>query len=251
MRQTAVVNLKGGVGKTTTVINLSHALARMGKKVTVFDIDPQAHLTAAFGIDHRQQPGVDALLLGQAGVDEVRLEVRERLHLVPTGPRLAEVKFARDAGPKQGWLLHEQIKDSLADEDFVLFDCPPSSDILTMNALFAAREVLVPVTGDYLALKGLSQFMGIMQHIEKALDVSFKIRFLMTRFQRRKRLARGVLEKLLEYFPGQILATPIRENVSLAESPGFGKTIYEYRRKSIGADDYTSLAKDFTTGRTM
>lgn len=250
MRMIAVMNQKGGVGKTTTTLNLAHALAKSGRRVIALDLDPQAHLTASFGIDNDACAGVDSLILDGAALDDVKQEVRDGLDLVPAGPRLGEVEQMRDGGSQRGWLLKKALADSV-DEDVVLIDCPPSAGLLAMNALLATDEILIPVSGDYLALHGLSRLMGILQHIEVSLNRVSRKWVVLTRFQERRRLAREVKDKLLEHFPQQVLATPIRENVSLAESPSFGQTIFEYQARSAGALDYRQLAGDLMAGRVM
>lgn len=246
----AVMNQKGGVGKTTTTLNLAHALAMAGKSVTVIDMDPQAHLTASFGAEIRMQSGIDEVLMGEAGINDVRIHVRDNLHLIPAGTRLGELEQVSAGGAQRGWLLSNAAKD-LSNEDIVLIDCPPSSGMLTMNAMLAAEEMLIPVAGDYLSLHGLSRLLNILKHIETRLKHATKKWMVVTRFHGRRKLANEVRGKLMEYFPGQVLATPIRETVALAESPGFGQSIFEYQKSSNGAQDYHDLADDLLKGRTF
>jgi len=246
----AVMNQKGGVGKTTTTLNLAHALAMSGKSVTVIDMDPQSHLTASFGAELREQAGIDSVLLGDNKLAEVKIQVRDNLHLIPAGSRLGELEQISVGGAKRGWLLHDALKRS-RNQDYIFLDCPPSSGMLTMNALLAAKEMLIPVSGDYLALHGLSRLLNILKHVEDRLKHVTKKWLVVTRFHSRRKLAREVHDKLLNYFPGQVLATPIRENVSLAESPSFGKTIFEYKNSCNGAKDYRDLADDLLKGRTF
>ena len=249
MEVVAIMNQKGGVGKTTTTLNLGHALALAGRRVLLLDMDPQAHLTAALGVSPAT-PGCDRALLDGADPQTLRHPVRDRLDLVPAGPRLAEVEHVRGGGARRGMRLREALAASGDSHDLVLVDCPPSAGLLAMNALFAAGELLVPVSGDFLALQSLSRFMAIVRQVEEAVKRPFRKRLVLTRFQARRRLAREVRDKLLEYFPGQLLATPIREAVALAESPGFGTSIFEYRARSSGAADYLGLARDWLEGRT-
>lgn len=246
----AVMNQKGGVGKTTTTLNLAHALAMAGKAVTVIDMDPQAHLTASFGAEVTSQTGIDDVLMGEADIADVRIQVRDNLHLVPAGSRLGELEQISTGGARRGWLLSDALKE-LSSDDMILIDCPPSSGMLTMNAMLAAEEMLIPVAGDYLSLHGLSRLLNILKHIETRLKHATKKWMVVTRFHARRKLANEVRGKLMEYFPGQVLATPIRETVALAESPGFGQSIFEYQKSSNGAKDYFDLADDLLKGRTF
>lgn len=246
----AVMNQKGGVGKTTTALNLSHGLTMSGKKVTILDMDPQGHLTASFGIDMREHPGLDNVLLDGESITDMKIEVRENLFLVPAGPRLGEVEYLKEGGSERGMRLKQALKGKMRNQDYVIIDCPPSTAMLGMNALIAADEVLIPVSGDYLALHGVARLMTIFRQIEKTLRKTMKKWVVVTRFHGQRRLANEVRDKLKEYFPGQVLKTAIRENVSLAESPSFGQTIFEFKKNSNGADDYMSLTSDILKGRT-
>jgi len=246
----AVMNQKGGVGKTTTTLNLAHALAMSGKKVTVVDMDPQSHLTASFGVELPEQEGIDSVIRGDRKISDVKIKVRENLHLIPAGSKLGELEQIATGGAKRGWLLRDSLS-RVRNQDYIFIDCPPSSGMLTMNAMLAAKEMLIPVSGDYLALHGLSRLLNILKHVEVRLKHVTKKWLVVTRFHSRRKLAREVHDKLLNYFPGQVLATPIRENVSLAESPSFGKTIFEYKNSCNGAQDYLDLADDLLKGRTF
>jgi chromosome partitioning protein len=193
---------------------------------------------------------MDMVLLEEAPVRELQIKVRDNLSLVPAGTRLHEIEHIKEGGSNRGMILKTAIK-KLRSEDFILVDCPPSAGLLTMNALLASKELLIPVSGDYLALHGLSRLMGLLKHIEERLKHKTKKWVVVTRFHERRRLAREVRDTVLQYFPGQVLATPIRETVALAESPSFGKTIFDYQRKGNGAQDYLSLADDLLKGRTF
>lgn len=249
MKIIAVINQKGGVGKTTTTANLAHALAMSGKKVLMIDMDPQGHLSSAFGPEYSQYPGADEVLLGEAELRENVVKVRDNLELLPAGPRLGELENMVEGGAGRGWLLDKAIKAARMRRDYLLIDCPPSAGLLGMNALFASKEVLIPVSGDYLALQGLSRMVGIIDHIDNALSRKTKRRLVVTRFHERRKLANEVRETVIKHFPGQVLSTAIRESVALAESPSFGQTIFEYQKKGRGAEDYSSLADDFMSGR--
>ncbi len=250
-RTVAVLNQKGGVGKTTTLVNLAHALARQGKRVTVIDLDPQCHLAVALGVTNAQQAGIDAVMLGHCALAEQRLPVRENLSLIPAGPRLQAIEQLTEGGSHRGDLLRAALASDVSPSEIVLIDCPPSSGILVANALIAVDELLVPMTSDYLALQGLSHLMGSIKKFEGALKKKYRLRLVMSRYIPNRKLSRDVLETLKSYFPGQILATTIRETAALAECPSFGKTIFEYRPGWRSAQDFTALAADFLDDRVM
>jgi chromosome partitioning protein len=250
MRTIAIMNQKGGVGKTTTTANLSHALALAGKSVLALDLDPQGQLGATLGVRAGQQRGMDAVLMEGSPLAEVCVEVRPNLFLVPAGQRLGELEQLNKGGSTRGMLLNKAMQE-VEGPDFVFIDCPPASGLLVMNALFAADELLIPVASDYLALHGVSRLMGLIQCVEDAVGKWREKWVVLTRFQKRRSLANEVCTKLREYFPAHVLATPIREAVALAESPGFGMSIFEYNKDSNGAEDYRSLAQDVLKGRTM
>ncbi len=240
----AVMNQKGGVGKTTTTMNLAHALAQKGQRVLAIDLDPQAHLTAGFGMVRKSQPGMAELMLSEKSVEEVTVLARDNMDLIPAGDRLGELEHLTEGGAKRGWMLRDALADYADDYDYILIDCPPSSGILGMNALLAAKEVMIPVSGDFFALQGLARLMSIFQHIEGTLKLNTEKWVVLTRFQERRRLAKDVRDKIMSYFPKHVYKTAIREAVALAESPGFGQTIFEYQASSNGAEDYKSLATD-------
>ena len=247
----AVMNQKGGVGKTTTTLNLAHALAKKGQRVLVMDLDPQAQLGLGFGYRDGNN-GVDKIFLEQASIESMRVTVRDGIDMVPAGKALADVESLKNANQDRlGWRIADAIAADDKDYDMVLMDCPPSSGVLSMNALFAAKEVVIPVSSDYLALHGVSRMLSIFIRLEAVLKRKFTKHFVMTRFQSRRNLSKEVFQKLQEYFPGQLLATSVNECVALAESPSFGKTIFEYSASSRGATDYHDLADDLLLGRTI
>lgn len=251
MRVIAVVNQKGGVGKTTTALNLAHALAMGGHRVLVVDADAQSHLTASFGLYDRDVRGLDGVLLDSTGLEGALREVRSGLFLVPAGERLGEVDFLLQGGARRGFLLREALSALGPRFDFVLLDAPPSSGLLGMNVLLAASELLTPVSSDYLALHGLARLMGLVEHIQAKLNRRLQQWLVVTRYDGRRRLAKDVHKKLIEHFPDRLLQTRVRESAALAESPSFGKTIFEYRRLSSGAQDYLSVAADLVHRRVI
>lgn len=246
----AVMNQKGGVGKTTTTINLGHALALIGQKVALLDMDPQGQVSTSYGYDN-DLPGLDEVLLNDVSIDEVCLEARDNLVIVPAGEHLADLEHLSTGGSSRGHKLRIAIEASnLQQHDIILIDCPPSSGLLGINAMFAAGEVLIPVSSDYLSLQGLSRMMTILKRAESLSGHPIKLWLISTRMNMRRRLAHEVRSRILKYFPKRVLETIVRENVSLAECPSFGKTIFEYKRTSAGAEDYLALAQDLLEGRT-
>ncbi len=244
MRIVSVINHKGGVGKTTTAMNVSHALALAGHKVLLIDADPQSHLTTGLGVTAATD-GLDSVLLDGARLAGVANEIRPNLFLVPAGPRLGEVDFMLEGGSQRGFLLRQALKTPGKRFDHVFIDCPPSSGLLGMNVLLAARELLVPVASDYLSLRGFRRLMMIVNHVEKTLHRRTKKWLAVTRYQQRRTMAREVAEQLQDEYEGHVLPTFVRESVALAESPVFGKTIFDHRRLSRGAQDYLALAHDY------
>jgi len=243
MRAIAVINQKGGVGKTTTTANLAHALALAGHKVTAIDLDPQGHLAAHLGAFKREQQGVDQIMLGAKQVHEVVIDVRDGLKLIPAGSELDLLE--RGGGDKQSQQrLKKAVMTVGADQDFIFIDCPPASGLLIDHALAIVNEIIVPVAGDYLALRGLSDLIATLRQFEEKYTHTFTQWIAVTRFHTRRRLSWEVREKLMEYFPTGVLQTPIRETSVLAECPSFGKTAFEYKRGNNGAADYESLARN-------
>jgi len=247
MRAIAVINQKGGVGKTTTTANLAHAITLMGNRVTVIDLDPQGHLSAHFGVVQRNQNGIGQILLEEMKASQVMIKVREGLQLIPAGHSLVLLERGEE-DLSLGKRLRGIVTRYCKEQDFVFIDCPPASGHLIDYALTAVKEILVPVSGDYLALRGLSDLVSNLKKFEKKYSSSFTRWIVITRFHLRRRLSWEVREKLLEYFPDCVLATHIRETAALAECPSFGKTAFEYKHGNNGAADYKLLAQNFLHG---
>lgn len=240
----AIMNQKGGVGKTTTTVNLGHALAHLGKRVAVLDLDPQGQAGISLGFDKTGR-GMDEVLLQDTALDDVKVAARDRLDLVVAGHLLGNVEQLKEGGVQRGHRLRKAIaQSSLAGYDFVLIDCPPSSGLLGINAMFAAPELIIPVASDYLSLEGLSRMMQILKRAEDITGVRAESWLVSTRMQKRRKLANEVRARMLKYFPNRVFATVIRESVLLAECPSYGKTILDYKLKSSGAEDYLALAAD-------
>ncbi len=249
-RVIAVMNQKGGVGKTTTVINLGHALALLGKKTVLLDMDPQGQVATGLGLDNHGG-GLDDVLINGESLDSALLEARDNLQIVAAGNKLAEFEHITTGGASRGYKLKQAIdKSLLGNADYILIDCPPSAGLLGLNAMFAADEMIVPVSGDYLSLQGLSRLMQILQRAQSLSGKEVLVWLASTRMQMQRRLTQEVRKRVLQYFPGRVFQTMIRENVALAECPSFGKSIFDYKKKSNGADDYQALAQDLISGRT-
>lgn len=250
-RVISVINQKGGVGKTTTTVNLAHALANMGRKVMIIDLDPQGHLAVSLGAVDSRKTGVDEVLLGQASLEQQLVSIRKNLSLVVSGPKLCQIEQPQSGGPQQGLRLKDALQQVKTDQDFIFIDCPPSSGVLIFNALVAADEILIPMASDFLSLQGLAFLVKTIRRFEKTLRRKYKVQLVISRFIPTRRLSRDVIDTLIKHFPGQILATVIRETSLLAECPGLGKTIHEYRAGSRSARDFRSLACDFLDNKVM
>ncbi|HED34864.1 MAG TPA: ParA family protein [Gammaproteobacteria bacterium] len=247
-RKVAVINQKGGVGKTTTTLNMGYMLAQKGYSVTLIDLDPQGSLTISMGVDWQEHLGVEDLLLHGEKLEDVILSSRKNLRLIPCGNHLGQAEYINRGSSE----LAKVLKMLLAqlNDDYVLIDCPPSSGFLIICALYSIDEVLIPISSDYLTLHGLSHLLGTLKGFEKRVKHDIKKWFVVTRFHPGRRLSQEVKEKLVSYFPGEVLKTSIRETTALAESPSFGMTVEEYKKNGNGVDDYRNLADDFCTGRT-
>ncbi|WP_018937058.1 ParA family protein [Thioalkalivibrio sp. ALJ24] len=242
MRTFAVINQKGGVGKTTVTLNLSHALALAGNRVLAIDADPQGHLTMAFGLE--DPAGLDRVLHGEARMRDAFSEAGNGLQVVAAGEHLQEVENLNEGGAQRGWRLQRALAAMDEPFDYVLIDCPPSAGLLGMNAIIAADEMLIPVAGDFLSLNGLSRLMRILHGIEERLGGSRAKWIVLSRFMEQRRHAREVRDRIREHFGSQLLDTTIRESVVLAESPSFGQTIFEYQPRHRAAGDFRALAGD-------
>lgn len=250
MRKIAVINQKGGVGKTTTAINLGHALARQGKRVMLLDLDPQGHLAVCLGLFRAPAGGMDSVLLDGQTLGERAVATRELLELVPSGERLGEFEQI-SGGVERARVLSETLAANPPDVDYILFDCPPSAGLLVINAVVAADDALIPVAGDYLSLTGLARLMGTIKKIEGLRRTPLRKWIFLSRYVPRRRLSKEVSDKLMEHFPQYLLRTSIREAAVLAECAGAGRTVFEYRGKSRSAQEFEELAEDLLQARVM
>ncbi|MBL4762589.1 MAG: ParA family protein [Gammaproteobacteria bacterium] len=251
MKIIAVINQKGGVGKTTITANLAHALEKNGHRVTLIDMDPQGHLTASLGVFGHAIRGMGEVLIDDVAIESVALSTSQHMLLVPAGERLPDVENTLGGCENRTKLLVNALHEKFMLEDYVMIDCPPSSGLLMSNALRAADEVLIPVTGDFLGLHGIAQLMKTIDSVQHALGRELGKWIVLSRFWSRRKVAKEVMNTLLEYFPDNVLRTSISESAALAVCPGMGKTIFEYKPKSRSAMEFSDLADDIVEQRTM
>jgi len=242
MRTLAVINQKGGVGKTTTAHNLGAGLARQGMRVLLVDADPQGHLTTAMGLD-APGPGLGEALLDECPPAEI-VRTGPGPHLLPGSLALAGLESRLAATPGREDRLR-RILAGLSGYHAAIIDCPPNLGLVTVCALRAATEALVPMQAEFLALKGLAALLDTLRAVRSRLNPDLALAgILLTRFDSRRRLGREVAARLDEHFPGLAFAARIRENVALAEAPGFGQDIFTYAPGSRGARDYAALCTE-------
>jgi chromosome partitioning protein len=261
MRSIAVMNQKGGVGKTTTAVNTCAALAQMGQRVCLIDLDPQAHASLHLGLEARpDQPSVYEVLLGKTPLAEARHQVAENLWVVGSTLDLAaaEVELAGVIGREL--ILRDKLRADDLPLDFLVIDCPPSLGVLTLNALTAVDEVFIPLQPHFLALHGLSKLLETIGLVAARLNPQLKISgVILCMYEANTRLASEVSEDVDAFFQSargrqspwaaaQTFQTRIRRNIRLAEAPSFGQSIFQYSPDSHGAEDYRRLADELRTG---
>jgi chromosome partitioning protein len=240
MRKIAIVGFKGGIGKTTTCVNLGAALALRGHRVLLIDTDTQANLAISLGITDYKKSLAD-VLVRKATAKECVIQTRKNLDLLPSNLALfkAQQRMVLEMAREE---IFEELFTDLTDYDYQLLDCAPSLSLLTINAIVYVDEIFIPVSMEMLAMAGAEQFMAYLQNIARTLGRAAKIRLIIpTMYDPRRRVAKEVIRLLKDLGPR--LARPIRVDARLSEAPGYGKTIFEYAARSRGAEDYARLTE--------
>jgi chromosome partitioning protein len=243
----AIANQKGGVGKTTTAINLAASLAANDIRVLVIDSDPQGNCTSGLGVTKDpEKPSLYHVLLGDTPLkDAIRQTDFEGLHIITADKNLVGSNLEMVDVPNREFLLRERIAGVRELYEFIIIDCPPALDLLTLNALLAADSVLVPIQCEFFALEGISELMDTIERIQESFHHPLEIEgILLTMFDDRTNLTRQVASDLRDFFKEQVFRTVIPRSVRLAEAPSFGKPILTYDPRSRGAECYIKLAKE-------
>ncbi len=245
-RTIAIANQKGGVGKTTTAINLSACLAESGQKVLVIDMDPQGNTTSGLGEDKSGDHTVYEILLGEEKIEDCICHTQvENLDLVPSNVNLSGAEIELIGIPDKEYLLQKQVQTVSDRYDFILIDCPPALSMLTVNALTTADSVLVPIQCEYYALEGLSQLMYTIDLVRERLNPVLTVEgVVFTMYDARTNLSLQVVENVKDHLKQRIYKTIIPRNVRLAEAPSYGMPITRYDSRSAGAESYRKLARE-------
>lgn len=249
MKIVAVANQKGGVGKTTTAINLSASLAINGQTVLLVDMDPQANATSGLGIDPSVNTGLtvyDCLMRGRPVREAIHTTSVARLSVIPASADLVGAEVELVSVPSREAVLKIALQDIQNQYDFIIVDCPPALGLLTINALTAASSVLVPVQCEYYAMEGLGRLLTNVKRIQDSLNAGLELEgILLTMYDSRNSLARQVADEIRAHFKEKVYTSVIPRNVTLAEAPSYGRPVLLYNAASAGSQAYVELAKEF------
>lgn len=239
----SVINQKGGTGKTTTTINLGSALGKLGKKVLLVDLDPQANLSYSLGIEEPEGTLAD-VFAGNKDLKDILIH-QENLSVAPGSNELVDIEISLVNQEKRESFLKNILSDAKG-YDYILIDCPPSLSLLTVNGLAASDEVVIPLQMEVLTLQGLNQILSTVAQIRSAFNSKLKVKgIVVVMFDKRRKLSTEIQDYLQQNIDEKIFETNIRLNVKLAEAPSFGKSILDYDPSSNGAKDYLALAQEF------
>ena len=244
----AIINQKGGVGKTTTAVNLSAAVGALNKKVLLCDIDPQGNSTSGYGINKRDIPAsaYDVLIQGASAKETIIHTQFKNVDVLPSDIHLAGAEVELIAMDKRESRLKTALASVWENYDYIFLDCPPSLGLITINALCASDTFLVPIQCEYYALEGLAQLMNTVRQIKRLYNPHLELEgVLLTMFDGRLNLTNQVVEEVKKYFPKKVYKTTIPRNVRLSEAPSFGEPVLYYDRNSKGANAYNEFAKEF------
>jgi len=243
----AVANQKGGVGKTTTTVNISAILAKKGKKVILIDADPQGNATSGLGIEKDDVKSLYDVLVNEEPMEETLEETSiKNLKVCPSNINLAGAEVELVSLISREYRLKEQLEKVKDNYDYILIDCPPSLGLITLNAFTAADSVLIPVQCEYYALEGLGQLINTINLVKKHLNKSLEIEgAILTMYDIRTNLSNQVVKEVKKYFENKVFKTVIPRNVKLSEAPSYGMSIIEYDSRSKGAKSYDKLVKEF------
>ncbi len=254
LRIITVANQKGGVGKTTTTVNLAAALAMGGLRVVVIDLDPQGNASTALGVEHLENPGIYEVLMGDLSMAQAIQRVKgfPSLECISSNTSLAQAEIELVPMVAREMRLKDAIDELVTERtnagealDYIFIDCPPSLGLLTINALTAAKEMLIPIQCEYYALEGLSQLLKTFELVKKRLNSSLKLStFVLTMFDGRTRLANDVADEIRKHYPNELIDIPIPRAVRVSEAPGFNQTVMTYDASSPGAIAYMSVARE-------